>query len=805
MFSVYFDSTATRSYTALVLRRFVAGPLTVVIGVLLILPFALEELETNNMQPLLVAVGLLAFTIIILRAFIHEKLENDNQPPLSQRNTACLLSVSVLRRLNQNPQNEYELLEGATLSRRGKFILEEMGVTRERFLELAKPVTENRSILSFLEELLPLRDQFEEQKIHAGIILYGVFQRKEVFGDLLNALDLSLKDLEMIVKWEQFHHLVWHKEHWWKPGAIVRSLGGVGRTWVMGYNDALDRLTQDLSSTVMYRFKRQVVLHQRELQDALHVLDRSAKHNLIIVGKEGVGKRSFIEAIAHTIRTQDIAQGRAYTRVLLLNAEELLSGTGDPDGFFLSAIKRADKTGRYVLVIRNIGLFLQAGNPALRGVLGRVLDARNIDVIGIADTRDYHSIIKTDAALDAQFEKITLEDPERQETMAVLMEAYFGLADREHVQVTYKALKSIVDLAERYMTKNAFPGKAIDVLTDAVMTARREGERLVTEDHIRAIVSTRSHVNVEKVDDGEKDILLGLAEQLHKRIVGQTHAIDAITNALKRARLQIKDHERPIGTFLFLGPTGVGKTETAKALAELYFGSKDAMIRLDMNEYSTEDSVTGIVGSSDPRKMAEGFLSTQVQDKPYTLILLDEIEKAHPHVINVFLQILDEGHLIDALGTKIDFRNTIIIATSNAGSLFIREFIKTHPTFENDAFKKSLLNTLIEQKMYSPEFLNRFDDVVLYLPLTQEQTVTVARMMIQGVTGELSRKQGITVVLDEAAIRYIAERGYSPEFGAREMRRAVTDILENHIADRMLREPIKRGDTLRIEGREFAR
>jgi len=285
--------------------------------------------------------------------------------------------------------------------------------------------------------------------------------------------------------------------------------------------------------------------------------------------------------------------------------------------------------------------------------------------------------------------------------------------------------------------------------------------------------------------------------------VGQKSAITSMCNALKRASADITSRKKPVGTFLFLGPTGVGKTQTAKVLAEKYFDSAENMIRMDMNEYGNEDSVNMVIGSSDPRYPSEGFLTRAVQDKPFSLVLLDEIEKADKKVLNLFLQILDEGHLIDGQGVKTDFRNTIIIATSNAGAQFIIDFLQQNPNPDQIAFKKTLLNELIKSGNYSPEFLNRFDDVILYQPLSKEETVQVASLMIGSIIKELEESKGIAVQITEDAVAAIAEKGYSPEFGAREMRRAITDTLETYVADYMLNNDVKRGDVISITRESF--
>ncbi|MCA9371230.1 MAG: ATP-dependent Clp protease ATP-binding subunit, partial [Candidatus Peregrinibacteria bacterium] len=511
-------------------------------------------------------------------------------------------------------------------------------------------------------------------------------------------------------------------------------------------------------------------------------------------GDDGSGKQSFIENIAYMLRLDQSKQGYSYTRVLKLKAQDLLSGARDPDTVLLQALKKANKQGHFILVIDNIGLFLQSGDAKISGVLSTFLQAKNINIIGIADTKDYHKYVKPNPALDSQFEKIHLEPTSSADTMSVLMEEYFGIEEHNHMHVTYKALRAITELADRYIPKGAFPGKAIDLLHEAVSYASEQRDTYVTEDDVRQMVSLRAHMDITGVDEQKKDVLLHLEEEMKKSIVGQQMAIAAITNALKRASADIANKQKPIGTFLFVGPTGVGKTQTAKTLAKEYFGSAEKMIRMDMNEYSNEDSIDAVIGSADH----EGYLTRAVQDNPFSLILLDEIEKADKKVINLFLQILDEGHLIDGQGVKTDFRNTIIIATSNAGAKFIVEFLKAHSNPEQNAFKKALLDELMKTGMYSPEFLNRFDDVILYMPLTERETIRVASMMIGSIIHELEVSKGIAVQITEDAVAAIARKGYSKEFGVREMRRAITDTLETYVADFMLQHDVKRGTIIQI-------
>ena len=792
---VEFDPTATRAFAARTIRRCIEGPIGLAAVGLLAVAFLLQGVHVPN---LFTAAGLLIFAFIITQTFVTDMLENDSRKPLSRKNAACLLTYGILNKLPSHAKTTYELLEACTKTKRGEFILDEMGVKRDRILEALKPSLENKYIVPFLGEAAQNMEKFSAHKMTEGVILYTLFQRTGPFEELLHSLDLSLADMEMLVKWESYHEAVWRHDKALSPAALVRTWGGVGRKFVTGFNDVLDSITEDMSQDILYTGDKKVTIHLDKLKDAMHILHRSDQHNIIVTGDTGCGKETFVQNIAYMMRTEQSKKGYAYTHVLKLKAQDLLSGGRDPDTVLLQALKRANKQGHFVLVVENIGLFMQSGDPKTKAVLSKFLQAKNINIIAIADTKDYHKYIKTDPALDSQFEKIQLEPTTFADTMSVLMEEYFGIEEKGRCRVTYKALKSMVDLADRYITKGAFPGKAIDLLRDVVGSAKDQSVEYVTEENVREMISLKAHMDVTGADEKEKDTLRNLEEEMKKDIVGQAQAITAIANALKRAKADIGTSTKPVGTFLFLGPTGVGKTQTAKTLAEKYFGSAENMIRLDMNEYANPDAVNILIGSTDPRYPTDGHLTQAVQDKPFSLILLDEIEKADKKVLNVFLQILDEGHMIDGQGVKTDFRNCIIIATSNAGAQFIVDFLKQNPDPNADEFKKVLLDELIKTGSYSPEFLNRFDDVVLYQPLTKEETVRVASLMINSVISELEENKGIAIQIEEDAVAAIADKGYSAEFGAREMRRAITDTLETYVADYMLNSDVKRGDTISI-------
>lgn len=809
MDALYFDLTATRAYLALILRRVFLGPIATIVYMLVFLTFATHLTRTSEWEPLILSMLLVGFAVSIIHGFITDKLEAEDAAPLEGRNIAHLLAADVVRQL-KHPANvtPLDLLHASLASPRGVFVLQEMGIDAASVYDRCADEAKSIELLTFVREAGSLLAFFGQRKLSAAILLYAFLKRDGAFGAVLNTSDLSLEDLQRIVRWEAFHERAVLKNKGWSSERLLRAFGSFGRSWIMGYNNALDLLTTDLSERAFASGPRATLVHGEQLDAVLRVLTHADQHNVVLIGRPGTGRKGLVHNLAQQLRRNEVEHHLPYTRVLLLNVQQLLSGTINPDIVLLKALNQAaSEAGRFVLVIHDLGLLLRTSDAHIKTVLSKFLHSPNISFLAVSDPVEYHSTLKMDPALDAQFEKVTLEDASDPECVAVLMEEYFALEHAQHVHVPYRILRLIVELSRRYIGSKALPGKAVDVLRDSMLTARQAGERVVAEEHVRSVVSLKAHMNVQKVTGDERDALLHLEEKLLGKIIGQERACTALVSALKRARADLGESKRPLGTFLFLGPTGVGKTETAKVLAKEYFGSVDSFIRVDMNEYGSAESVWNIIGTPDGNAFAEGFLTKRVQDRPFSLVLLDEIEKAHPQVLNLFLQILDEGQLIDGRGLKTDFRNTIIIATSNAGALFIRDYVAAHPSAtaeSHEPFKKALVDELLHQRTFSPEFLNRFDEVIVYEPLTQEEATKVAILMLDSIIREILERKGVKVLIDEEALRAVVGRGYSAEFGAREMRRAITEAIETHLADVFLKQDIKRGDVVAIHASDLS-
>ena len=789
------DISGTRPFAAAALRRLFLSWYALAVYVLLMGCAVFVSVMYESAFPFAVIGAVLLFCLHIIDRFLKENLENDRLPLRQGDGIAARLSSALVRQLGTKRNiSSGDLLEAVLASKRGSFIVGEIGTSAsEMQFSCRKQIEEQVDVKDFLEFAARQMADFGETRVDANMILYYFFQDIQSCSKLLEKADMSMDDVRGLLVWEAFHHRFRVRESAFDPDAIRRN-SSMGRSWVTGYTNALDELTTEVDATVRISGEKSIVIHYDAIEAMLRTLGRDAKRNVLLVGAIGVGKKNVVANFAVALRESERARHLPFTRVLQLHVEKLLSGVTNPDAFLFHALARAQKSGHLILVIHDLPLLLKSGSANLRSVLMKCLEAQNISIIGIANTADYHTDIKTNALLDNQFEKIDVGDATETETMQVLMAHYFTL-EHHGVRIAYKALKSIVDLSKRYLPPTpGFPAKAIEVMNDAVLLAAENRNAFVTEEHVRAVISRKGKINITAIGVDERTRLLHLEETMNAKIVGQDVAVKALTSSLKRARIDLRERKKPIGTFLFLGPTGVGKTHTAKVLAKEYFGSEDAIIRLDMNEFGHADSVFGIIGMQG----MEGFLTKRVQDRPFSLILLDEIEKAHKSVLNLFLQILDEGFLNDSRGIRTDFRNTIIIATSNAGAVFIRDFIKTHAEFSKAQFKSDLIDAIIHEQAFAPEFLNRFDEIVLYYPLSVENASHLAMQMIGDIVKEIQEKRGITVKVEEAVVQDLVRRGYSIDFGAREMKRIITEMIEDKLADYMLRNDVKRGQEIVI-------
>jgi len=463
--------------------------------------------------------------------------------------------------------------------------------------------------------------------------------------------------------------------------------------------------------------------------------------------------------------------------------------------------QEAISAGNIILVIDEFHNYIsqipRPGIVDMSGVISSYLHLPQFQIIAITTFAGLHQYIEQNPSVLSLFEKIEVSEISLQETLMLLENLTLFHEKKYKRLISYPALREIISMSERYLPGFPFPEKAIELLDEvAVYVAQSTKDYVVLPSHVRRIITEKTQIPVGEIETKEKQILLNLESLIHDRIINQEEAVKEVSGALRRARAEVQVRKGPMGCFLFLGPTGVGKTETSKALAEIYFGSEERMIRLDMSEFQTLPDIPRLLGSPDE----EGLLTTPVRENPFSLILLDEIEKSHSNILNLFLQVFDEGHLTDGQARKVDFKNSIIIATSNAGYKIILQALKEKS--EWSGVKQKLLDFLFQEGTFRPEFINRFDAVVVFKPLSKENLLGIAELLLQKLKANLKEK-GIEFVITQALKEKIVELGYNPTFGAREMRRVIQDKVENVLATALLKGEIIRGFKVEIEPENF--
>ena len=543
--------------------------------------------------------------------------------------------------------------------------------------------------------------------------------------------------------------------------------------------------------------------HKEEIEMVENILSRKGLRNALIVGNPGTGRNIIIHAVIKkslTGKSTKEINGKKFVELDLVSLAADIESFEQSEKIIATCLNEAQRAGNVILILNDFHNFVggekKAGLIDISSIILPYLTNSSFPMICVTDYQGFNKNIEKKAELIKLFEKVEVKELTPDETMLIIEDKVFGLEQEYDKFISYPALKEIIRLSERYIPYS-FPQKAISLLKDSfVFSNKYTDDRIILPEHIDQIVSAKTQIPVGKIRSKEKEVLLDLENILKKRIISQEEAIKEVSAALRRARSGVQSKKGPMGSFLFLGPTGVGKTETAKALAEAYFGSEERMIRLDMSEFQRIDDIPRLIGGENQ----EGILTTKVKEDPFSLVLLDEIEKAHPDILNLFLQVLDEGYLNDYLGRKVSFNNTIIIATSNAGYQIILEALKENKKMEE--IKKELLDFIFKNSIFRPEFINRFDGVVVFKSLTQDDLIKIIQLQLEKIQKTLAEKH-IEIIITEELKRKIVELSFNPIFGAREIKRTIQDKVENPIANALLSDKIKNGDKIKIDPETF--
>lgn len=630
----------------------------------------------------------------------------------------------------------------------------------------------------------------------------------------------------------------------------------------------LDQFSRDMTMDARMGNLDPVIGREKEIERVLQILSRRMKNNPCMVGEPGVGKTAVAEGIAYLIAAGDVPDTVRDKRLLSLDLSSMVAGSkyrGEFEERIKKVIAEVKNAGNVILFVDELHTIIGAGGAEgaidASNILKPSLSRGEIQMIGATTRAEYRKYIEKDAALERRFQPVYVEEPTNEETVEILKGLRSAYEEHHHVEISDQALEAAVSLSVRYISDRFLPDKAIDLMDEAcsrkrlgfgkkakktlpleleiqafsddienlleagdideaaeLLKKQRKLEKkldkmkqnknaksvVVDAEDIADVVSVWTKIPVNKLTEQESKRLERLEEELHKRVVGQNEAVDAVARAIKRSRVGLKDPKRPVGSFLFLGPTGVGKTELSKALAEAVFGSEDALIRVDMSEYMEKHSVSKLIGSPPGYVGFEegGQLSEKVRSNPYSVILFDEIEKAHSDVFNILLQVLDDGHITDSQGRKVDFKNTIIIMTSNTGAQRIIDPKKlgfvtaSNADTEHEDMKKNVMDEV--KQNFKPEFLNRIDDIIVFRALTEDDVRNISNLLLKELKQRVASQMEIQLKFGDAVKKLIFEKGYDKKYGARPLKRAIQTNIEDELAEAVLKGEIKRGDTVQV-------
>ena len=716
------------------------------------------------------------------------------------------------------------------------------------------------------EEILEISgifaDKFKSEYIETEHILLGILQQGENLAvNILKEAGIDDKSIvELIIDTVGLDSVTTNKES--NPNYPTRTQTS---------SKILDKYGKNLTLVASQNKIDPVIGREKEIERAIQILSRRTKNNPVFIGDPGVGKTSVAEGLAANIASGNVPDNLIGKVLYTLDMGSMLAGAkyrGEFEERIKQVVDEVVKNGNIILFIDELHTIIGAGSTGestidASNILKPVLSRGDIQIIGATTIDEYRKHIEKDSALERRFQPVLITEPTKEETIKILEGLREKYESHHNVKITYEAIVAAVDLSIRYITDRFLPDKAIDLIDESASRVRlREinsqksilnsekyilskeindelnrdiGKNLdldistkssqgivnieipkksyigiVDKEIIAEVVELWTGVPVNKIVEEEAERLLNLEEILHGRVVGQDQAVKSISRAIRRSRAGLKDPKRPIGSFLFLGPTGVGKTELCKALAEVQFGDENQIIRIDMSEYMEKHAVSKLIGSP-PGYVGYnegGQLTEKVRRNPYSVVLFDEIEKAHEDVFNILLQILDDGRLTDSKGRMVDFKNTILIMTSNVGATKINK--KNHQVLgfgtnkdkeeetkdQYDKMKESIMGEL--KQKFKPEFLNRIDDIIVFHPLEEYHIYEIVKLMTREVIERL-KSLNIDLKMSEEAVKLIAQEGMDLEYGARPLKRAIQKELEDTLSEAILKGDIKKGSSVVAE------
>ena len=742
--------------------------------------------------------------------------ENKKQVPVNIANYTTESTMSAIEnawkladKYEQHTFLPFHLFSSLLDTPSAKILFARIGITYDDLSkklanQFAKNKAQEKTSVTISDELRNMLVEafiysWQEGKEHLDetSLLFSIARHDPLVQEILYDLSIDTNKLANVVHWVDVRTKIAERYRQYRRGAHFKPKGTMDRAMTALATPMLDRYSTDLTRLAREGYL-DLTIGRDDIYKRLFRIIESGRAGAVLVGSAGVGKTAILYGLAQFMTEERVPKSIRDKRLVNLDAARLVSGATASEAAerLLKIADEITRAGNIVLTLENVSSLIgisTGGEESMDivDVLGTIVGKRQFLVIATSEPPQYGKT-STQTTLGQIFSVVQVQEPEENLAIRILESKTMVLEYKHKVFFSYDAIAELIKLSYRYLPEEFMPAKAIRLLEEIAIAKAQDDkvtEKVVRVADVAAIVSERIKIPVSKVSQKESEILLNMEQLIHKRLIDQEQAVKAVSEALRRTRAELTSSKRPIANFLFLGPTGVGKTQLAKTVAEVYFGSEENMIRLDMSEYQGTSSVKKLIGGEG----ASGNLTREIKKKPFSILLLDEIEKAHPDILNLFLQVMEDGRITDGTGRVIDCTHLIVIGTSNAGSQYIQDAIKKHEDVED--IKKQLLAGELRNH-FSPEFLNRFDGVIVFKPLSQKDVEDIARLLLQEVTKNLEENRGVTLTIASDALAELAMEGYKPEFGARPMRRVIQDKVDTPLATLILENKIKRRDTV---------